>query len=86
MFLYYIYLAIEGWKSLGPQNLSTFNHSQRRQDPECVTLALPTHIRLCLKKGFFFLLVFFYTLRFCTVLARPKENAILIEILVSNDF
>ena len=54
MFLYYIYLAIEGWKSLGPQNLSTFNHSQRRQDPECVTLALPTHIRLCLKKGVFF--------------------------------
>lgn len=38
------------------------------------------------KKGIFFLLVFFYMLRFCTVLARPKENAILIEILVSNDF
>ena len=29
----YIYIAIESWKSLGPQNLSTFNHSQRRQNP-----------------------------------------------------
>lgn len=42
-------IAIESWKSLGPQNLSTFNYSQRRQDPEC-DLGPP----FVLKNGFFF--------------------------------
>ena len=83
-------IAIESWKSLGPQNLATFNYSQTEEDKMCVTLTLPTRIGLCLKKWFFFLPVWkkkhFYTLRFCKVLARPKENAILIDILVSNDF
>lgn len=54
-FVLYIYIAIESWKSQGPQNLSTFNYSQTEEDKiQGVTLpALPTRIRLCLKKGFF---------------------------------
>lgn len=43
-------IAIGSWKSLGPQNLATFNYSQTEEDKMCVTLALPTRIRLCLKK------------------------------------
>lgn len=73
-------IAIESWKSLGPQNLSTFNYSQRRQDPECDLGPAHTY-PFVLKNGFFF-----STFGFCIVLARPKENAIVIEILVSNDF
>lgn len=47
-------IAIESWKSLGPQNLATFNYSQTEEDKMCVTLALPTRISLVFKKVIFF--------------------------------